>query len=159
MSRIKRGLTIGFHRWRWKDHNRGSLCNVGSMEMKALSYLQELGAAMRSLGLKPSDKELDFMVKQVDVDGNGTIDFNEFLVLMAQKIKDGEILQAFKVFDENGDGYISKQELASVMTKLGQRLSDKEVDQMMEAADTNEDGKINYIGQYLHSRPPLFFQI
>ncbi|KAG8783824.1 hypothetical protein FRC15_004478 [Serendipita sp. 397] len=106
---------------------------------------EELGAAMRSLGLKPSDKELDFMVKQVDVDGNGTIDFNEFLVLMAQKIKDGEILQAFKVFDENGDGYISKQELASVMTKLGQRLSDKEVDQMMEAADTNEDGKINYI--------------
>ncbi len=41
---------------------------------------------------------------QVDADGNGTIDFPEFLTLMARKMKDTdseeEILEAFKVFDK-----------------------------------------------------------
>jgi calmodulin len=43
--------------------------------------------------------------------GNGTIDFPEFLTLMARKMKDTdseeEILEAFRVFDKEGNGFIS----------------------------------------------------
>jgi len=42
---------------------------------------------MRSLGQNPTEAELQDMVNEVDVDGNGTIDFPEFLNLMAKKMK------------------------------------------------------------------------
>jgi len=52
---------------------------------------------------------------QVDVDGNGTIDFPEFLSLMARKMKDTdseeELKEAFKVFDKDGNGFISAAEV------------------------------------------------
>ena len=61
---------------------------------------------------------------QVDADGNGTIDFPEFLSLMARKMKDTdteeELIEAFKVFDRDGNGFISAAELRHVMTNLGE---------------------------------------
>ena len=42
---------------------------------------------MRSLGQNPTEAELQDMVNEVDADGNGTIDFPEFLNLMAKKMK------------------------------------------------------------------------
>lgn len=42
---------------------------------------------MRSLGQNPTEAELVDMINEVDADGNGTIDFPEFLNLMARKMK------------------------------------------------------------------------
>lgn len=42
---------------------------------------------MRSLGQNPTEAELQDMINEVDADGNGTIDFPEFLNLMARKMK------------------------------------------------------------------------
>ena len=56
---------------------------------------------MRSLGQNPTEAELQDMINEVDADGNGTIDFPEFLSLMARKMKDTdteeELIEAFKV--------------------------------------------------------------
>ena len=43
---------------------------------------------MRSLGQNPTEAELQDMINEVDADGNGTIDFPEFLTMMARKMKD-----------------------------------------------------------------------
>lgn len=87
---------------------------------------------MRSLGQNPNEKELQEMVNEVDADGNGTIDFPEFLTMMARKMKDTdseeEIREAFKVFDKDNNGYISANELRHVMTNLGERLTDGEIE-------------------------------
>lgn len=48
---------------------------------------KELGTVMRSLGQNPTEAELQDMINEVDADGNGTIDFPEFLNLMARKMK------------------------------------------------------------------------
>jgi len=81
-------------------------------------------------------------------DGNGTIDFPEFLTMMARKMRDTdseeEIKEAFKVFDKDGNGYISAAELRHVMTNLGEKLTDEEVDEMIREADVDGDGQINY---------------
>ncbi|KAM0037963.1 putative EF-hand domain-containing protein [Helianthus debilis subsp. tardiflorus] len=109
---------------------------------------KELGTVMRSLGQNPTEAELLDMINEVDADGNGTIDFPEFLGLMAKKMKDNdseeELKEAFKVFDKNQDGVISAAELRHVMTNLGEKLTDEEIDEMIREADVDGDGKINY---------------
>ncbi len=101
-----------------------------------------------SLGQNPTEAELTDMINEVDADGNGTIDFPEFLSLMARKMKDTdteeELIEAFKVFDRDGNGFISAAELRHVMTNLGEKLTDEEVDEMIREADVDGDGQINY---------------
>ena len=76
---------------------------------------KELGTVMRSLGQNPTEAELQDMINEVDADGNGTIDFPEFCTLMARKMKDTdseeELKEAFRVFDKDGNCFISAAEL------------------------------------------------
>ena len=55
-----------------------------------------------------------------------------------------ELLEAFKVFDTNNDGFISPEELRHVMANLGENLKDDEIDEMIKEADKNGDGKVDY---------------
>merc|ERR1712226_916335 len=55
-----------------------------------------------------------------------------------------EIKQAFRVFDRNGDGYISKTEFKHCMMHFGEQFTDGEVEEMMAEADANNDGQIDY---------------
>ena len=109
---------------------------------------KELGTVMRSLGQNPTEAELADMINEVDANQNGTIDFYEFLTLMAKKMKETdteeELKEAFKVFDRDGNGFISASELRHVMTNLGEKLTDEEVDEMIREADVDGDGQINY---------------
>merc|ERR1711993_191823 len=110
--------------------------------------IEELEVTMKSLGQNPTETELRDMINEVDADDNGTIDFPEFLTMMARKMKDTdseeEIREAFRVFDKDGNGFISAAELRHVMTNLGEKLTDEEVDEMIREADIDGDGQVNY---------------
>ncbi|XP_034237688.1 calmodulin-A-like [Thrips palmi] len=118
-----------------KDHS-GSITN------------KELGYVMRSLGQNPTESELQDMINEVDVDGSGTIDFSEFLAMMAKKMGSGDteedIREAFRVFDKDGNGYITATELRIAMTNLGEKLTHSEVDEMIAEADRDGDGLISF---------------
>ncbi|KAH8095800.1 hypothetical protein JL720_3129 [Aureococcus anophagefferens] len=88
---------------------------------------KELGTVMRSLGQNPTEAELADMINE-----------------MKDTDSEEEILEAFKVFDKDGNGFISAAELRHIMTNLGEKLTDEEVDEMLREADIDGDGQINY---------------
>ncbi|KAK2365185.1 calmodulin [Trifolium repens] len=110
--------------------------------------IEELGTAIRSLDVNPTLEELQIMMNDVDTNGNGTIEFGEFLDFMARKMKEAqaekELKEAFWVFDKDKDGYISSNELRSVLRGIGEKVTEEELDQMIKMADLNGDGLIDY---------------
>ena len=109
---------------------------------------KELGTVMRSLGQNPSDEEVRQMIEEVDEDKSETIDLKEFLGLMARKMKEtdaeDELLEAFKVFDRDGNGKISAHELRYVMLSSGEDLTEQDIQEMVMEADIDGDGFIDY---------------
>merc|ERR1719253_1562477 len=88
-------------------------------------------------------------MKQIDSDQSGQIDYTEFFAAsLDRKHYENERLcwAAFKVFDRNNDGVISKQELAEVLNNgdLASQVGKELIEKIMADADTNGDGEIDF---------------
>lgn len=110
-------------------------------------YTRQLGQIMISFGQNPTEAELQDMINECDPEGEGTIDFPEFLSLMTRKMKDsdteGELRESLKVFDKNGDGLIALAELKHMITACGERFTEDEVQEMIAAAGGIHNGKVH----------------
>uniref|UniRef100_A0A4W2E8H7 Troponin C, skeletal muscle n=1 Tax=Bos indicus x Bos taurus TaxID=30522 RepID=A0A4W2E8H7_BOBOX len=113
--------------------------------------VKELGTVMRMLGQTPTKEELDAIIEEVDEDGSGTIDFEEFLVMMVRQMKEDakgkteeELAECFRIFDRNADGYIDAEELAEIFRASGEHVTDEELESLMKDGDKNNDGRIDF---------------
>lgn len=110
--------------------------------------IKELAEIMRNLGNPPTEGEIQDMIAEVDIDGNGNINFQEYISLMARRMRDGdleeEMKQVFKLFDRDGNGLVGASELKSVMIGIGEKITDDEVEDMIREADKDGDGYISY---------------
>ncbi|CAN0876660.1 Probable calcium-binding protein CML16 [Linum grandiflorum] len=115
----------------------------------SLTHL-ELAALLRSLGLKPSGDHLHSLLSNIDVNGNGYVEFDELVAVILPDINEEvlinqeQLLEVFQSFDRDGNGYITAAELAGSMAKMGHPLSYKELSEMMSQADTNGDGVLSF---------------
>lgn len=109
---------------------------------------QELSEVMSQLGHIISNDELDDIIRAVDKDGNGLVDFKEFLNLMdnnclVQNV-DEEMQHLFSMIDRNNDGFITEKEIKIMMKGLGEKVRKKDIRKMIKEADQNKDGKISF---------------
>ncbi|XP_066297460.1 troponin C-like [Branchiostoma lanceolatum] len=113
--------------------------------------VQNLGTILKQIGLNPSRKELEEIMAEADEDGSGTMDFDEFLELMAKQmhqeegeLNEDEVRAAFNVFDKNNDGFISMSEWKAMAEACDENLSEAELNELMEEGDVNRDGRLDY---------------
>merc|ERR1711998_309233 len=106
----------------------------------------EIGKALQANKVHKSEDELKAIIREVDGDGDGAIDFTEFLHLLAKTPNNSEsdLKEAFAAFDKDGDQLISTQELCSVMDTLSESLSQQEVEELLRVADHDGDGKLSF---------------
>ena len=101
------------------------------------------------MGQNPTEDELLNLVMEVDLDGNGTIEFAEFLEMMKSKAgevdQQSDLREAFRIFDRNRDGYIDIKELKNVTMMLGQQLTNAEMEEFMSEADVVSSTLIIYL--------------
>ena len=109
---------------------------------------KELQNAMFSMGQNPTDDEINEMMREVDLNQDGKIDFDEFMILMTKSSPETqaeeEVINAFRVFDKEGNGLIASSELKHIMMTIGDKMTEEEADEMVNEADIDEDGMINY---------------
>jgi calmodulin len=95
----------------------------------------ELSQVLQNLGSQASEEELENMINNADLNQNGFVEFEEFVKLMKNHCPamstSQSIVEAFDVFDIDGDKFISREEIRVTMSRLGQNLTSRELDEMV----------------------------
>ena len=96
---------------------------------------KELKVALRALGAEPTKEDIQKLVELHDKDNSGTIDFHEFLAIMMKKMAETDqkdaLDEAFFLFDKNGDGEITFEDLKAVAMELNETMTDEELYEML----------------------------
>merc|ERR1719447_1642545 len=87
----------------------------------------------------------------IDREERGSIDFEEFLVMMVRLLKEDqagkseeELSECFRVFDKNGDGMIDREEFALIIRSTGETITEEEIDELLKDGDKNGDGALDF---------------
>nr|XP_018682256.1 PREDICTED: calcium-dependent protein kinase 2-like isoform X3 [Musa acuminata subsp. malaccensis] len=124
--------------------------------------LEELKQGLSKQGTKLSEYEVKQLMEavsstctqtsnlihltQADADGNGTIDYEEFITAtmhMNRMDREEHLYTAFQYFDKDNSGYITKEELEQALKEKG-LYDGKEIKDIIAEADVDNDGRINY---------------
>ena len=109
---------------------------------------KELTTIMRSLGLNPTENELQEISKNYDRQATGKIEFNEFFNLIQQRLKEpkseDELIEAFKSFDRDNEGILSTDTMAHLIGNSPEKLEKEEIDEILRLCDIKGDGHFTY---------------
>jgi len=106
----------------------------------------ELFQVMRSLGFCPTKADEQSITH--DIGGsNKLLNFDQTRDIIDRRAPPPEsqqsILEAFRIFDKDGHGYVSAAELRHVLTNLGEKLHDEDVDELIREAEVSGDGNVS----------------
>ncbi|KAI4367298.1 hypothetical protein MLD38_023052 [Melastoma candidum] len=104
---------------------------------------QEYKAVLRALGKENLIAEVANIFRFADLDGDGYIDFEEFVEAQKGGVRTRDLQSAFWTFDLNGDGKITAEEVMQVLRSLGERCNLEDCRRMVRAVDADGDGSVN----------------
>lgn len=111
---------------------------------------KELNDSLENLGIFISDKDLSQMIQRIDVNGDGCVDMDEFgelyQTIMDERDNEEDMREAFNVFDQNADGFITVDELRTVLSSLGlkQGRTVQDCKNMISKVDVDGDGMVDF---------------
>ncbi|QCD79736.1 calcium-dependent protein kinase [Vigna unguiculata] len=119
--------------------------NMDTDNSGTITY-EELKTGLARIGSTLSEAEVKQLMDAADVDGNGSIDYLEFISATMHRHRlerDEHLYKAFQYFDKDNSGYITRDELETAMTQhgMGDEATIKEI---ISEVDTDNDGRINY---------------
>ena len=102
---------------------------------------------MTSLGFESKSQAIFQMISDLDADGNGTIDFEEWLSLMTKRVSDKDtranINKVFALYDDERTGFISVKNLRRIAQELSENISEEELQELITRADLDQDGLVS----------------
>lgn len=96
---------------------------------------------------KEEDFDQDDINEALDKMGKGnedTLTSEEFIQFMTELNNPNNIIEAFRLFDADNNGYISIDEFKYILKMVDSPLSDKDVKEIFDTFDVSKDGKIDY---------------
>ncbi|KAF3323492.1 caltractin [Carex littledalei] len=101
----------------------------------------------RALGFEMTEQQIQQMIADVDKDGSGAIELEEFVQMMTAKIGERdtkeELLKAFSLIDQDKNEKISVEDIQRIAKDLGETFTIDEIKEMVQEADQNEDGEVD----------------
>merc|ERR1711963_1260506 len=123
-------------------------------DTKKQDYLSadDLGEIMRAMGFRPTEEELVDLVNEIDEDGSGQIEFPEFAQLCATFLVEDpdietmkkELKDAFRIYDKEGQGFITTETLRGLIGELLAPLTDEELEGIIEELDEDGSGSMDF---------------
>ena len=124
--------------------------NIFDVESDGSIEANQLMMLMNSLKQYPSKEEIEIILKEMDLNSDGQIYFNQFLRIMAKRLKnlkqdeDRYLKSLFTSLDRNNNKLISIHEIRYIVTHSGENISEKDIETIMKEADTDGDGYISF---------------
>merc|ERR1711970_403579 len=123
-------------------------------DTKKVDFLSadDLGEIMRAMGFRPTEEELKDLLAEIDEDGSGEIEFGEFCQLCATFLVEDpdmetmkrELKDAFRLYDKEGQGYISTDTLRGLISELLAPLTEEELEGILEELDEDGSGSMDF---------------
>ncbi|KAF1002831.1 calcium-binding allergen Ole e 8-like [Apium graveolens] len=107
---------------------------------------EELSEVIKTLGSTPSAEEITRMMEEIDTDKDGFVSLDEFAKFCSAGSDngEGELREAFDMYDINRNGLISSSELHQILTKLGEKCTEQDCVKMITSVDSDGDGFVNF---------------
>jgi len=123
-------------------------------EKQGFITAEMVSAMLSMMGLKFNQSELMEVIAEIDEDGSGQIEFDEFLILAKKFMTEDEdedsgelekeLKEAFRLYDKEGNGYITTKVLKTILAELDSSLSDEDLDGMIEEIDEDGSGTVDF---------------
>merc|ERR1712064_170655 len=112
----------------------------------------DLEDILRVFGFRPSKEELQEILEEIDEDGSGEIEFGEFCQLCAKFLVEepdeetmkAELKEAFRVYDKEGAGFITTDQLREIIGELDPLLTSSDLDGIIEEIDEDGSGTMDF---------------
>ncbi|XP_046391181.1 troponin C, isoallergen Bla g 6.0101 [Ischnura elegans] len=120
-------------------------------EKKGTISTDMVGTILGMLGHELTDDVLQEIITEVDADGSGELEFEEFVAMAARFMveEDSEAMQqelreAFRLYDKEGNGYITTSVLREILKELDDKITAEELDMMIEEIDSDGSGTVDF---------------
>ncbi|XP_015521226.1 troponin C, isoallergen Bla g 6.0101-like isoform X2 [Neodiprion pinetum] len=125
--------------------------NAFDPEKKGCISTDMIGTILAMLGHELDDRTLRDLVSELDIDGTGEIQFEEFCMLASRFIVEEdteaiakELREAFLLYDREGNGYITTDVFRDILSELDDNLPEEELDMMIDEIDADGSGTVDF---------------